>query len=155
MRQSVGIGEYRVVKSPAVLVSLGLGSCVGVALYDPERKIGGLAHVMLPSSNGTEKIANPGKYADQAIRLMLEEMIKHGASRSRIVAKIAGGATMFKNSKNSIGERNVESVREILKKEGIKIVGEDTGKNYGRSIEFDIETGLLHVRSFKYGKTVL
>ncbi len=155
MKQSVGIGEYRVVKSPAVLVSLGLGSCVGVALYDPERKIGGLAHIMLPSSNGAGKITNPGKYADRAIRLMLEEMLSYGASRSRIVAKIAGGATMFKNCKNSIGERNVESVREILKKEGIKIVGEDTGKNYGRSIEFDVETGLLHVRSFKYGKTVL
>jgi chemotaxis protein CheD len=155
MRQSVGIGEYRVVEAPAVLVSLGLGSCVGVALYDPERRIGGLAHVMLPSTNGTEEAANPGKYADRAIRLMLEEMLKRGASRGRIVAKIVGGATMFKNCKSSIGERNVESVRRVLREEGIRIVGEDTGKNYGRSIEFDIKTGLLHVRSFRHGERVL
>ena len=155
MKQNVGIGEYRVARPPAVLVSLGLGSCVGVALYDPERKVGGLAHIMLPSSNGAGGITNPGKYADEAIRRMLEEMLRLGASRSRIVAKIAGGATMFKNCQNSIGERNVESVREVLRREGIRIVAEDTGKNYGRSIEFDVETGLLQVRSFKYGRKVL
>ena len=155
MRENVGIGEYRVVKAPGVLVSLGLGSCVGVALYDPERKIGGLAHVMLPSSNGATRVTNPGKYADMAIKMMIQEMVKQGASKRRLLAKIAGGATMFKNKKSSIGDRNVESVRRILREEGIRIVGEDTGKDYGRSIEFDLETGELRVRSFRHGTTVL
>ncbi|NOZ58192.1 MAG: chemotaxis protein CheD [Euryarchaeota archaeon] len=155
MRRNVGIGEYVVAKSPAVLVSLGLGSCVGVAMYDPVSRVGGLAHVMLPSINGTARVANPGKYADAAIKLMLEEMVRKGAARERIVAKIAGGATMFRNCTSSIGERNVESVREVLKREGIRIVGEDTGRDYGRSIEFDLSTGELLVRSFRHGRRVL
>ncbi|WP_457554574.1 chemotaxis protein CheD [Candidatus Pyrohabitans sp.] len=155
MKRNVGIGEYVVAKSPAVLVSLGLGSCVGVAMYDPESRVGGLAHVMLPSVNGSERRGSPGKYADTAVRQMLSEMLRRGAVRERIVAKIAGGATMFTNCSSSIGERNVESVKEALRKEGIRVVAEDTGRDYGRSIEFDLSTGMLYVRSFRRGRKVL
>ena len=145
---TVPIGDYKVSKKPDILRTI-LGSCVGICLYDLERKIGGLAHIMLPEHN--DKSSNPKKYADSAIALMVEEMLKEGAKIEHIVAKIAGGASMFKMPENSfigsIGINNVEKVREVLKKYNINIVAEDVFGDYGRTIDFFLETGKVKIKS--------
>ena len=121
----VGMSEYKAAKAPALLISLGLGSCVGIALYDDRRKIGGLAHVMLPDSRlAGQKSFNPGKFADTAIDILIEDMVKLGVERNKIVAKIAGGAQMFQikseNNIMQIGKRNVEAVKIKLQQLNIR-----------------------------------
>ena len=152
----VGMAEYKVAKSPTILVSLGLGSCVGVALYDSVKKIGGLAHIMLPDSNSSsKKLFNPGKFADTALDALLQEMIKLGANPRRIEGKIAGGAQMFQvktdNNIMKIGKRNVEAVRAKLDSMNLKIIGQDVEGNYGRTIEFSCETGILTIKTIGKG----
>jgi len=126
-----------------------LGSCVGICLYDPESKIGGLAHIMLPENN--DKSTNPKKYADSAIALMIDELLKKGANSEHLVAKIAGGASMFKMPENSfigsIGINNVHKVREVLNNYHITVIGEDVFGDYGRTVDFFLETGKLKIKS--------
>ena len=150
------MADYKAAKSPAILITLGLGSCVGVVLYDNLKKVGGLAHVMLPDSSlSNQKNFNPGKFADTAIEALIEDMLKFGASRNNIVSKIAGGAQMFKLKADSnimqIGKRNVEAVRAKLQQLNIKIIAEDVEGNYGRTIEFYCETGELTVKTIGHG----
>ncbi|MCS7234220.1 MAG: chemotaxis protein CheD [Synergistetes bacterium] len=151
----VGIADFNIAKSPDILVTLGLGSCVGVALYDKVAKIGGLAHIMLPDSKQAREGQNPAKFADSAIPLLIEKMERAGASKSRIVAKIAGGAQMFsfsdKNLQLSIGKRNVEAVKAVLAQEKIPLVSEDTGGGYGRSVELHTDTGKFIIRTVGHG----
>lgn len=153
---NVGIADYAIAKSPNILRTV-LGSCVGICLYDPELKIAGLSHIMLPSKN--EKGGNEKKYADTAIDLLIKDMEKAGAKKERLVAKIVGGATMFKISGNSlmseIGKNNVMKVKEVLSQHNIKIVAEDTGGNYGRTIDFYSESGVLRIRSLGREEKVL
>jgi len=157
----VGMAEYKAARSPATLVTLGLGSCVGVVLYDRVKKIGGLAHVMLPDSRlSSQKDFNPGKFADTAIDALLQDMLKLGANRkSDIISKIAGGAQMFKMKAESsimqIGKRNVEAVKAKLNELDIKIVAEDVEGNYGRTIEFFCETGELTIKTIGHGVRIL
>lgn len=147
----VGMADMNVCSSPDALTTLGLGSCVGVALYDSVKKISGMIHVMLPDSTKIKNNENVAKFADTGIEALIDRMISMGASRNRLVAKIAGGAQMFAfNSNNDmlrIGERNVEASKAKLSSLGIKIIAEDTGLNYGRTIEFYAETGELYVKS--------
>ena len=165
---NVGVAEYFVTHNPHVLASYGLGSCVGVALYDDKHKIGGLAHIMLPDSHSMTKKSNPGKFADTAIRSMVEEMERLGSRRSDIKAKIAGGACMFTipgavNPRNvpgpclgmQIGERNIEAAKAALEELKIKLVAEDTGGNYGRTMRFDVSNGEVIISSIKHGKSEL
>ncbi len=151
----VGIADLNIGRSPDVIVTLGLGSCVGVALYDKVAKIGGLAHVMLPDSKQARSGQNPAKFADTAIPLLIEKMERAGASRSRMVAKIAGGAQMFsfsdKNLQLNIGKRNVEAVKAVLAEEKIPLVAEDTGGSYGRSVELHTDSGKFVVRTVGHG----
>ena len=143
---TVAIGDYKVVKGVSIIKTVGLGSCVALALYDPMEKVGGLAHIMLPRSNG--KSANP-KYADHAIELMLNEMLKLGARKKNIVAKMAGGAQIFKHITTDslkIGERNVRAIEEILGENNIKIVSKDVGGTAGRSVFFYTEDGRMLVK---------
>lgn len=149
----VDIADVKVATKPAKLVSIGLGSCVGVALFDSNSKVGALAHIMLPSSRGLNPIDNRAKYVDTAIPLAIEKMRKFGASKARTIAKIAGGAKMFSfTSKDDyIGRKNVLAVRNILKKENIKIVAEDTGGSVGRTVEFDTSSGKLLVKTVMRG----
>lgn len=142
----VGMADLKVCKFPDVLTTIGLGSCIGVALYDPGTKISGLAHVMLPDSTQIRNNTNIAKFADTGIQKLYDEMIKAGANKARIVAKIAGGAKMFELSNNStqsinIGERNAVASREKLKELGIRLLAEDTGLNFGRTVELYSETG--------------
>jgi len=147
----VGMADLKTCKAPDRLTTLGLGSCVGIVLYDSIAKVGGLAHVMLPDSTRIKNNSNKAKFADTAIDIMIEDMIRLGASRHRLVSKLAGGAQMFSFSHNSdlmrIGEKNVIASKEKLKDLGIKIISEDTGANFGRTIEFNTENGDLHIRT--------
>ena len=144
----VGIADMNIVKAPDLIRTSGLGSCVGVVLYDPLQKIAGLAHVMLPDSslakNGSLNLA---KYADTAVKELVSVLVKQGARKPSLKAKIAGGAQMFQFSSGSemmrIGPRNVEAVKKQLSDLHIILVGEDVGGNSGRTIEFDPKTGIL------------
>lgn len=149
----IGIGELAVEKNPAVIVTLGLGSCVGVCMRDPVAKVGGMAHVMLPDSGGRD-VQLPGKYADTAIAVLIEKLSALGASKSRLEAKIAGGASMFETSGMNVGARNVEAVKYWLKYHGVPLKAEDVGGNRARSIEYNIETGKLLVRKVGGGETI-
>jgi chemotaxis protein CheD len=158
----VGIGDFKIGTNESLLESYSLGSCVGIALYDPFVKIGGLAHIMLPNSSiaEPEKVQrHPGKFADTAIALMLDQMMKMGASRFRIAAKIAGGACMFESAMPeqlmNMGAKNVESVKKVLAERNIVVLAEDTGQNYGRTVRFNTWSGKLAVKSAKCGEIVL
>lgn len=147
----VGMADLNVCTSPNALTTLGLGSCVGIVLFDPIRKIAGLVHVMLPDSTKIINNENKAKFADTGIDVLISEMIKIGADRRALIAKIAGGAQMFAFKNNNemmrIGERNVEATKFKLHELGIMIKAEDTGANYGRTIEFYAETGALKIKS--------
>lgn len=148
----VGMADLKTCVSPDGVTTLGLGSCVGVALRDPVTKVGGLAHVMLPDSKAIRNSQqNIAKFADTGIVELIRQMERLGAKRSRLVAKLAGGATMFTFQGQSdmiqVGDRNVEASKEKLKELRIPILAEDTGANYGRTVTFYPETGDYHIRA--------
>jgi chemotaxis protein CheD len=147
----VGMADLKVCKCPDVLTTLGLGSCVGVALYDPVTKISGLLHCMLPDSTQIRNNSNLAKFADTGIDELIRQMEQMGAVRTRLVAKIAGGAQMFAmasaNDSLRVGERNAAAAREKLKAYKIKLISEDCGLNYGRTVEFYSETGDYMIKS--------
>ncbi|NLY88898.1 MAG: chemotaxis protein CheD [Firmicutes bacterium] len=150
----VGMSEIAVSRTPDVLVAIGLGSCVGVCFYDPQIKCGGMAHVMLPNSvqivGAGAEITKPGKFVDTALPELLRRMIQMGALASRLEVKIVGGAQMFnfngENDRMQIGPRNVEATEQILAKMNLKLTGKNTGGNRGRSVRFDLATGIVTVK---------
>ncbi|MDO4275376.1 MAG: chemotaxis protein CheD [Eubacteriales bacterium] len=148
----VGIGEGKIAREGQVLISYALGSCVGICLYDRISKIAGMAHIILPESNSAVHKSNPYKFADEGIRALINEMEKQGALRRRLTAKIAGGAKMFstKGVQWEIGYVNVETVKKVLLQERVPILAEDTGKNYGRTIQFYAHNGKLEVRTVRH-----
>ncbi|NLL18350.1 MAG: chemotaxis protein CheD [Clostridia bacterium] len=148
----VGIADWKVDRDPKQIITLGLGSCVGIALYDPYTRIGGLAHIMLPDSSQFQNKTNRAKYADLAIPDMLQEILARGARKSGITAKIAGGAQMFNfGDRNvttlNIGQRNVEMTKKVLNELKIPIIGEHTGENYGRTMIFTLKDGGVVIRT--------
>lgn len=144
----VGIADLVVVHNPAVLVTIGLGSCVGISFRDPITRVGALAHVVLPTITEARNRDNPLKFADSAIEVAIQKMLERRCLRSRIVSKIAGGASMFSFGDNmNIGEKNVVAVIKKLEELKIPILASDTGGNYGRTLEFHVETGVLIVKS--------
>lgn len=156
----VGMADLKTCKEPDSLTTLGLGSCVGVALYDPVTKVSGLLHLMLPDSTQIKNNQNKAKFADTGIVQLYEEMKKKGASSSRIVAKIAGGAQMFAYGAGnddiiSVGRKNVEATKKMLNMLNIRLLAEDTGLNYGRTIIFDSQTGKLKVRAVGKSETII
>ena len=155
----VGMADLNTCKSPDVLTTLGLGSCVGIILYDPVTKVSGLAHVMLPDSTQIRNNSNVAKFADTAIDQLIKDMEMLGAKKNRLVSKIAGGAQMFSfgstNDLMRIGERNAIASKKKLEALRIRLLSEDTGENYGRTIEFYSETGDLLVKTIgKPPKTI-
>jgi chemotaxis protein CheD len=154
----IGISDYKTSKTPNTLVTYALGSCVGISLYDDATQIGGLSHIMLPDSSLLKDLtpATRMRFADTAIADLVALMEGQGAVRSRLTAKIVGGANMFAMEGDSmiahIGDRNVESVKQALKKLGIPVVGEDTGANFGRTVFFELETGKVRIQSL--GKNI-
>ncbi|WP_192868180.1 chemotaxis protein CheD [Calderihabitans maritimus] len=147
----VGIAELKVARSPTLLVTIGLGSCIGVALWDRLAKVGGLAHIMLPDSKQFSQVVNKAKFADLAIPLLVKKLEDLGASKHRLEAKLAGGAQMFsfkdrRISVFNIGERNIQVARKVLQELGIKLVAEDVGGNYGRTMILNTANGEVYIR---------
>lgn len=153
---TVGIADMKMAKGSGVLITYALGSCIGICLYDQKVKVAALIHIMLPINMETGR-KSPMKYADTGIKETLKLMEAKGANRSRITAKIAGGAKMFEiaagGSLGNIGQRNIESVRGTLRREGIQLLKEDVGGSTARTLLFDAATGQGLIRS--YGKPEL
>jgi len=146
----VGIADLKIAKGTGTIITYALGSCIGICLYDPLMKVAGLLHIMLPLNLETGR-KNTLKYADTGFVEMIRQMEAKGAKKSRLTAKIAGGAKMFEVSGGSlgnIGKRNIESVHLQLKKHGIRLIKEDVGGNVARTLVFDVATGVAHVRCF-------
>lgn len=150
----VGIADMKMARGQGMLVTYALGSCIGICLYDARAKIGALIHIMLPLNMETGRTSTM-KYADTGIRETIKQLEAKGASRTRLTAKIAGGAKMFDTggSFGNIGQRNIESVHLILKREGIQLLKEDVGGSVARTLLFDVSTGAVCVRC--YGKSDL
>lgn len=158
--ETVGISEYKIVKQPQKIMTIGLGSCCGVIIYDEINKIAGLVHILLSNSGNEKKLINKAKYADTGIVALYEDMKKLGANSRFMKAKLAGGAHMFNfnNSSNSvftIGEKNVKSCKATLAKLNIPVVSEDTLGSCGRTIVFDTTTNKLHVKSVGKGEKLI
>ena len=155
----VGMADLKPGKSPDSIISYGLGSCVGIALYDAQTRIGGLAHIMLPDSTQARATDNTAKFADTALPVLLQQIVALGAAKNRVVAKIAGGSQMFSFAQATdvmrIGDRNVEAVREVLKSMSIKIIAEDVGGNYGRTVELLLESGVFLIKTVNKGENKL
>lgn len=147
---TIGIADMKMAQNSGMLITYALGSCIGICLYDQAIKLGALIHIMLPLNMEAGR-TNTMKYADTGIRETLRQMEAKGASRSRITAKIAGGAKMFEikgGSLSNIGLRNIESVHTTLKREGIKLLQEDVGGTVARTLLFDVSNGLGCVRCY-------
>ena len=154
---TVGISALIVARAPDVLVTYALGSCVGICLYDSFTRVAGLSHIMLPSSALSRDKSQPARYADTAIPMLIQRMVAAGANKSRLRAKIAGGARMFEvaggGNLGNIGQRNIESVHMTLRTEGVRLLQEDVGGTVARTLLFDAATGQGCVRC--YGKPEL
>ena len=152
----VGMADYKVGRAPSTIISYGLGSCIGISLYDPQTKAGRLLHIMLPDSTQARPTDNPAKFADTGLPLMLRDVLELGASRSRLVAKIAGGAQMFAFANATdimrVGARNAEAAKKILKELNIRLLSEDTGGNYGRTVQIDLNDGVYKVKTIDKGE---
>lgn len=155
-RLKVGIAEYEVTTSDADLTTSGLGSCLGISMYDETAGVAGLVHVMLPSADEVDE-TNRAKFADSGIELLVEEMKNAGASIRNLEAKVAGGSDMLDFSENGsgIGVRNVEQVEETLDELDIPLVSKDVGGDHGRSLRLDGSTGDLTVKSANKGSKVI
>ena len=150
MTQIIGMAELGIVKPPDRISTLGLGSCVGVILYDRITKLGGMVHIVLPDSKNQPGI-NRAKFADTGIQELLAQMLKIGASRGGIIAKVAGGANMFGNLNKcdmlNVGERNAYSSKMHLQLMRIPLIAEDLGGTHGRTIELNTEDGSLKIKT--------
>ncbi len=150
----VGIADLKVAERPHIITTLGLGSCVGTTLFDPHLHIGGLVHVLLPSCNG-DSAGNKAKYADTGIIELIDRLLSMGSNRSSLVAKMAGGASMFSQSSSSsffmVGQRNVDMCKDVLNKQQIKLLSSDTGGSFGRTIELNTENGQLLIKTIGHG----
>ena len=155
----VGMADYKVGSAPSTIISYGLGSCIGISLYDPQTKVGGLLHIMLPDSTQARPTDNPAKFADTGLPLMLKDVLALGATKTRLVAKIAGGAQMFafQNATDimRVGSRNAEAAKKILKSLGIKLIAEDTGGTYGRTVSIDLNDGMYKVKTIDKGEKTI
>jgi chemotaxis protein CheD len=150
-RVHVKIGELRVLTHEGVLFSVGLGSCVAVALYDPHQKVAGLAHVMLPDPKEASE-GFPGRFAPTAVTLLIDMMAQAGADKRHLHARVVGGAAMFADvipNDTRLGERNVTAVKTALANASIPLRGEDVGGSFGRSVYLDAKDGSLLVRAVR------
>lgn len=152
----VGIADMNIVCPPDTITTIGLGSCVGIAIRDTVVKKGGLVHVMLPDSTQVKSNQNIAKFADTGIPELVKRLEAIGCKKSNMEAKIAGGAQMFsfqnKTELLGVGQRNVEASKKTLKSLGIPLKAEDCGENYGRTVTFDPATGNYEIKAV--GKSI-
>ena len=155
----VGMADLKTCQAPMALTTLGLGSCIGIALYDATTKTAGLAHIMLPDSKAIANNSNVAKFADSAMKKLVDDMVRMGARREQLKAKIAGGAQMFAfNSTNEsmrIGDRNAEAVARLLSEYRIPLIARDTGSNYGRTVELYADDGRFLIKTIGHGNKTL
>jgi len=152
----VKIADLAVHKGEGTLITIGLGSCVGIALYDEVAKVAGLAHVLLSDSKlftNNKKEHNPAKFADTALPLLVQQMEKEGCQKRRLVAKIAGGSKLFGKNSNlmGVGEKNIGMTKQTLGELGIPVLGEDVGGNHGRTMKIDVCTGEVTISTVGRG----
>ncbi len=156
---TIGISDLNVAKTPDILITYALGSCVGICLYDPAVNVSGLSHILLPYTEQIQGNPTPMRFANTAIPMLMQKMQIMGARPTQLKAKIAGGAQMFASSGNTsianIGARNVAAVKEVLQKLRIPIMAEDTGSNYGRTLLFDASDYSMIIRSPKRNEVKL
>ncbi len=147
----VRVADWAAERDDAVIVTLGLGSCVAIMLHDPGARIGAMAHILLPSKSLARDTSNPAKFPETAVPLLLERLSVLGADRRRLVAKLAGGASMFAQLMTpgsiQMGERNVVAARNALRAAGLPLVAEAVGGAAGRSVRFAVADGRITIRS--------
>lgn len=153
----IGIAEWGLTSAPGRIITMGLGSCVGVTIFDPRTRVGGMVHILLPDSTQFGELKRPAKFADTGIRLLRQNLLQEGCRSYDLEAKLAGGARMFKFNDSSvktlnIGERNVEMALKTLAELGIPVKARDTGGDYGRTMILDTENGAVYVKTV--GRTV-
>lgn len=148
----VKVSDFAVGHNPQILTTQGIGSCIAVCLYEKEKKIGALAHIMLPKLikiSSSENQINPLRFVDTALPIVIEALKRAGADKEKLSAKLVGGAHMFKIlgglSEDNLGSKNLRAAEEFLTANDIKIDSEDVGGNVGRSLEFDLATGVVKV----------
>lgn len=155
----VRVADLNVGGAGDLIMTVGLGSCVAIVLHDPMAVVGGLAHVLLPSPALARSSENPAKFPQTAVPRLLEMMAARGASPRRIVARIAGGASMFANlapvGTIQMGERNVVATRQVLNQLGLPLVAEDVGADYGRTVRLFVDAGRVEISSVAHGVRVL
>ena len=155
MELRVGISDYKSSNTSDKLITVGLGSCIGIAIYDSQKKVAGLAHIMLPLSTNFGDKTNLKKFADTCIPLLVKEMEKKGANRQSLIAKIAGGSNMFSMSGETIGDKNTKAVIDTLRKLNIPIKSKDVGGNVGRTMKIDAANGNVYVKKVGAAETLL
>ena len=147
----VGMADLNICKAPDMITTLGLGSCIGIAVYEPVTKVGGLAHIMLPDSTQMRNNSNIAKFADTGIEELIKRVTMAGANKRRLVAKIAGGAKMIEvkgvSGVGNVGERNAIASKAKLNQLGIPLLAEETGLNYGRTVELYPATGEFYIKA--------
>lgn len=142
----VGMGEMKFSTSPAVLVTYSLGSCVGITIYDPAKQVGGMGHIMLPA--GTASNGDAGKYAETCVPAMIEAMTVRGASKERLVVKIAGGAKILGiaiNNGSTIGIQNQNAVMKAISAAGLRVASSDCGGDFGRTMKLFLDSGRVEI----------
>jgi chemotaxis protein CheD len=152
----VQMAQMQIAQSSGKLVTRGLGSCLGITFYDPVTKLGAMAHPMLPDIEKARVKSNPSRFVNSAIKNMIDEFEKRGSPRSRIVVKIFGGARMFSfinaDSVLNVGQKNIEAAMSALKEAGIKIIGQEVGGTFGRTLEMNLEDGRVLVKTVSWGE---
>lgn len=156
---SVGMGQAFFSADPAATFLInGLGSCIALALFDPEARVGGLCHIVLPEGEGTPHPDEPAKYANHAVPYAMRQIARLGANPRKVLAKIAGGAHLFQAAYApllQIGQRNIAAVEAVLSASGIRLVASDTGGKSGRSITFRLQNGEMEIRTLQGGSRTI
>lgn len=152
----VDMAGMKILQAPGILVTRGLGSCLGISIYDPLKKIGAMAHPMLPDIKKAKIKTNPSRFVNSSIIFMIDELEKMGCSRSRFIVKLFGGAHMFSfigvDSVLNVGGNNIAMAEGMLKELGLKIAIQETGGTFGRTVELDLETGKVLLRTVSLGE---
>lgn len=152
----VNMAEMKIAQAPAKLVTRGLGSCLGITVYDPFKKIGAMTHAMLPDIDKARIKSNPARFVNSAIKKMVEEMEKMGSLRTHLIAKLFGGAHMFSfityDSALNVGQKNIDIAESVFKELGIKLAAQETGGTFGRTVELNLDDGKVLVKTISWGE---
>jgi len=155
----VQMGKMELAQAPDRIITRGLGSCLGITVYDPVKKTGAMVHPMLPDMDKSKIKNNPSRFVNSGIHLALQELEKKGCFRSRLEVKMFGGAHMFSfintDSALNVGQKNIEMAQAVFKELNLKILVEEVGGTFGRTIELDTESGKVLVKTVSWGEKVV